>query len=497
MEPSEQEPINQPSTTPGTNSPPQPPADMSINPSSNPPQSPALTPVGPDQVDPPTDAAKPEITVGSRPATDSNPPKPPRDNKKLVFVLGVVGFIAAVGGYIFGMYLPSQPDYVWSTGLSNSGKVIEKVTDKLTEKNNLEKVKKTELIITGDIKGDGYDYSANLNSKFDDDKSTTSANVNAGDGSVEKLDLRAEILTEIPAGKIYPDIYFKVSGLKNVSQMDISDTYGEFDDKWFHVSSQYLESIYQSMGGSEPKKDQTITSSDTAEFIKIISKTNQEYLFTSDKNKAVLINKGFKGKETVNGVQAFKYEVGVDKQHAKDYCRALTNRLLDSALVKKLAAEDEESLKDSKADVEKDCNESADDFAKEDEKLEAWVDTKHRIIHKIRKYSGSDKTVYTEVGQIYKGGDNLSVFFVTHNDAEQLDTKLTLDLDSKDLISKGTYTATKKSDKQFEIKATIEVKPHSGEVKVVKPEGAIDIRELLGDFMTAEDPVETDTEPLE
>lgn len=460
-------PVNQPQPEPAPTEPTPSPAINATN---------TVTPAAPKpEVSPASPMA---IPGGQKSEKAAWPPKTPPSKKNLLVVAAVVALFAGVGGYIFGFYLPNQPDNVWNSGLKNSGKAITKVVDDLTAKDRVELLKKTEIVVSAEVNGAGYDFTGSANSKLDGDKSVTTSKLSTSDKSDLKMNLQLDLLADVPEGKIYPDIYFKIAGLKSLGEDSLFASFNKYDDKWISVSSTYLESLYEQE--EKPKeKQEPINSGDVTDLAKAVSEVSNEYLFTSNKDKAVLVNKGYKGKETVDGVDTFRYEVTVDKAHAKDYCKALSNRLLDLAIAKKLSGGDTEALKKEKESVEKDCNRDVDDSIKEGEVLEAWVNTKYKIMHKIRKYNGSDKTIYTEVGQIYKGGSSLSFFTNYHDDGEKSDVKFVMDVDTKTIVSKGTLTMTQKGDDSYDAKVTLEVKPYKGDVKVEKPTGAIDIQVIM------------------
>ncbi len=154
-------------------------------------------------------------------------------------------------------------------------------------------------------------------------------------------------------------------------------------------------------------------------------------------------------------------------------------RLADLAIAKKLS--DEKGIQKAKNGGGEDCTKDS-ELTKEGYTFDMWINAKYKLIHKIRAYDETDKTKYTEVGQIYKGGKNLNFFASTHDDSNKSDMKLVMELDTGSLTSKGTFTAASKEDNGYDVKATIEIKPYSGEIKVTKPTGTIDIQTILNEL---------------
>lgn len=409
------------------------------------------------------------------------PTKPSLPLKRLAPLLAIAVLVLGVGGYIFGFYLPNQPDSVWQSGLKNSGKAIRSVALDLNEKGQLEKLKKTEMVVTGEIKGKDFSATVNSNSKLDTSKTNSSGTVTAKAAGTD-MKLTVDLLTDVPKGKIYPDVYFRIGGLKSLGSESLLAGFGDYDNKWISVKSDYIEEMYKTEGGtSAPSNKEQVNSGDVAEAIKAVSDVSNEYLFSSSKDKAVLENKEYKGKETVDGVSTYHYIVGVNKDHMTAYCKALTLKVNSLAIAKKLQSDAQ--IKQDNDNADKDCKQGTEDFTKDNDTFDAWVDTKYKLMHKVRLYEATDKKNYVDFGQNYKGGKDLSLFVANHDDAQKSDVKFVMDLNSKNITSKGTLTfSSKQVGSEYDGTFSLEVKPYSGEVKVEAPAGAVDIRDLLGSF---------------
>lgn len=401
--------------------------------------------------------------------------------KRFAPILAVALLVLGVGGYIFGIYLPNQPDNVWQNGLKNSGKAVRSVALDLNEKGQLEKLKKTEMIVTGEIKGKDFSASVNSNSKLDTSKTNSSGTVTAKAAGTD-MKLNVDLMTDVPQGKIYPDVYFRIGGLKSLGSESLLAGFGDYDNKWISVKSDYIEQMYKAdTGSAAPSNKEQVNSGDVAELIKAVSDVSNEYLFSSSKDKAVLENKEYKGKENVDGVSTYHYIVGVNKDHMTAYCKALTLKVNSLPIAKKLQSDAQ--IKEDNDNADKDCKQSTDDFTKDNDTFDAWVDAKYKIMHKVRLYEDKERKNYVDFGQNYKGGKNLSLFIGYHDDAQKSDVKFVIDLNSKDITSKGTLTlSSKQTGSEYDGSFSLEVKPYSGEVKVEPPSGAIDIRDLLGSF---------------
>ncbi len=81
---------------------------------------PVAEPIAPPM--PPTPEPSPmAIGGGETPPVPNYPTKSKLPKKTLFIGLAVFALFAGVGGYIFGFYLPNQPENVWNNGLKNSG----------------------------------------------------------------------------------------------------------------------------------------------------------------------------------------------------------------------------------------------------------------------------------------------------------------------------------------------------------------------------------------
>lgn len=419
------------------------------------------------------------VQSGGMPPVGS--PKPSLSLKRLAPLVAIAVLVLGVGGYIFGFYLPNQPDNVWQSGLKNSGKAIRSVALDLNEKGQLEKLKKTEMIVTGEVKGKDFSATVNSNSKLDTSKTNSSGTVTAKAAGTD-MKLSVDLMTDVPQGKVYPDVYFRIGGLKSLGSESLLAGFGDYDNKWITMKSDYIEQMYKTDGGnSAPANKEQVNSGDVAEAIKAVSDVSNDYLFSSSKDKAVLENKEYKGKETVDGVSTYHYIVGVNKDHMTAYCKALTVKVNSLAIAKKLQSDAQ--IKEDNDNADKDCKQSTEDFTKDNDTFDAWVDTKYKLMHKVRLYEEKDKKNYVDFGQNYKGGKDLSLFVAYHDEGQKSDVKFVMDLNSKNITSKGTLTfSSKQAGSEYDGTFSLEVKPYSGEVKVEAPAEAVDIRDLLGSF---------------
>jgi len=418
---------------------------------------------------------------------EPNLPPPSKSNKKkkLFIAAGAsLALVLAVSGFVFGYYIPNQPENVYRTGLERSGDAIHEMILQSTDAEKLEQIKKSEFDGSLEVTSDEFNASGNFNAKLDPTKSDSSLDVKYKEKDQQEKSFTLKALTELKEGSRFPNVYLQISGLKALQLDDIAPGFSDYDGKWIVVEADYLESLGAGFLPPEEKKNkENVSAEEVAELIRSISEVNNEYLFSTDPSKAVLENREYLGKEkTEEGIDSFHYKVGVNKDNAVAYCKALSDKVLSSRAVKKFIDADDKQIEEYKKSSIEDCDKSKDDI-KQDETFDMWVDSKYKIIHKIRIYEEKDKTdKYTDIGQIYNGGDKLSFFVRYHDDKNNLNVKFTLDVDIKQLNSKAKITASQEGADSFNGSGSIAAKPYDGEINTDKPAGAIPISEILAKF---------------
>jgi hypothetical protein len=416
----------------------------------------------------------------------SGVPSPGSSRKKLFIITGAssVLLIALILGVVFGYYLPNKPENAYKTSLERSGKAINKIIEQSTTKDKLEQIKKSEFAGTLDISSKDGSVNGTFNTKLDPTKSDNSIDVKLKQKDKPDQTFGVKILTDLPKDKRFPNTYFKLTGFKDLGLDSFVPGVGDYDGKWISVDSDYLESLSSAfIPPAEQKNKENVSAEEVAHLIKTVDDVTNEYVFTSDPTKTVIENRGYLGKEkTEEGVNAFHYNVGINKDHALAYCKALSDKFLSESAVKKIADMDDTQIADAKKSASDDCDTSAKD-PQNDETFEMWVDAKYKVIHKFRFYEDvKKKDSYTDFGQVYKGGDKLALFSHFHQDKDNLNIKFTLDVDIKGNNSKAEITGGQDGDNSFTGKASLSAKPYNGELNVSKPDGAIPIKDVLAKF---------------
>jgi hypothetical protein len=425
---------------------------------------------------------QPTVTTGGPPSHDMLPSKPKHANKKRLLMVGApLLFAVLVAGGVFGLYLPSTPGAVFSTGLGRTGKALDKLVATAVDEKRLATYKSSQ--VTGDFKltGDFGNASGKINSQFDDNNSDNAFNMSyraAADPAEKKLDVK--VLTETPKDKSYPNIYFNVSGLATLGADQFLDV-SQIENKWIVVSSDYLSSLTTMAAGGDQSKQDKLSAADVAELSQTAVKVSREYVFSTDKDKAVLENKKFVGKETVDGMKTYHYKVEIREAGAIAYCKALTSAEISTNAYKKLTGASNEELNKQKTDAAKYCDST--DFKDGLKELKGeqdlWVDAKYKLVHKIRFHNPENTKEYIEIGQRYTGGDEITLFMNgVFPDNGDFQSSMTSNLKSNKTSFKLTGKTTAEGAKGNLI-INIAVTPSDDDVNMTAPTDAISIEQLM------------------
>lgn len=396
--------------------------------------------------------------------------------KSRKFIFGIIALfvvlIGGIGGYVFGYYLPNMPENVFKTGLDRTGMASEKLSEAATEKSKLDTIKSMEVTGSINVKGPDGTHKGTFSSRSDDRQSDSELSYTPV-GTPEAVKL--EVLTDLAEGQTYPDSYLRLTGLTALGLDELFPPLAAYENRWIHASPSTLESMY-SVSGSEQDE---ITDQDIAELADIAVKTSREYIFTTDPAKNVLVQKEFVGKEQVEGETAYRYKVGIHKQHLNDLCKAAAERFISSRAFQKLSGLKEDDLEDSKKQTIEDCKEASKGI-KDSDTFDMWINQGNKLISKIRLADSEDKNTYVELGQKYVSGNKIPMYVRFYSDRDNYDVKVTVDVN----IDAATFKATTEGEfeideEKWSLGMELESKPYKGDVSITKPSDTVPIEEFL------------------
>jgi hypothetical protein len=407
-----------------------------------------------------------------------------RRKKLLLGGLGAAVAIALIAsGVVFGYVLPNRPENVYRTGIERSGEAIEQLVNSSIEKQNIAKYNNSDLSSDVKIEAPGMKYSGELKSQYDNEQSNSTLTFKSDTEDAENQELAVQFLTELQKDKIYPDIFFKVSGLTSLGLDAFYPQLTEYENKWISVPNDYIAKFVAESGiSSEEAKPNEFTSDDAAELAKVITSTTREYVFTNDSSKAVLKQESFVGKENVDGKEMYHYKMGIDAEKAKVFCGVIIDRVTATEAYKHIPEVNDATINEDKTKLIEDCKKSIDEASTDDKakaSFDVWIDKKYKLISKIRITNPETPGSYLDFGHSFNGGKDIPLYLAIHMEEEKIDAKLTLDTNTDLGTTKGTLVVEGKGEDAWKGNVTIDFKPHDGDVTIEKPAGAIHFDELM------------------
>lgn len=405
-----------------------------------------------------------------------------KKRRLLLPIVVVVLVLLLAGGYVFGFYLPNQPQNVFNSSLKNSGAALDKLTSYAQDQS---KAKYASASLDGTLKYSSADVSfdADMKGAFDKDSNGT-LQVNA-DVAGEKF--TGNFRSIKASGNTSPDVYFQVTGIKPLLDSAGVSEFDDLDGQWVAVDhtliDTYASSLSQEVDGTSTNATDTPTADQVNDAVQAIENVNRQYIFTSDKDKAVLQYQSFKGKETMDGRSVNHYVAGYSKDHLQSYVSALKTALDGS----KLNDWSKQANKKSLSEV-LDVSDLQDSIknAKSDYTFDVWADTKQKVIHAVQFTDPNNKSDVFKLTQNYTGGDNYPFsFYVTSKDSGDTTTAtLTATVNtSSNKVTVGADVSDKSSvSGTSSFKMNLTVVPSKESVKVTAPSGSKPVAEILNEL---------------
>lgn len=407
---------------------------------------------------------------------DGSGPKKKRFSFKSKPVLAGIAVLilgAAFAAYYFGY--KTNPSVIYSQSLSNTAKGYDKLIE-YVDKESKANYKGSTGTGSFVIKSAGYSTDGKIAFKSDDKNGELSFDVGL-EGTRVSFDGR---LIDSETGS--QDIYIKASGIKGLGGLlgtpELDATLNSLDNQWIVIDHTLLDSLSQEAGAVPAKDMLPPTSEQLLSAAQAFGKVNQEYLFSTDKDKAVLTITDKHGMETVDGHSTYHYTVALQKENVKNYIDAQKAALKASKLNAWLKANGYEEVLDS---VFIGLKESANTI-KPTDTFDMWADVDTRLIYKVRFADDSNAAKnFIDVGLDYKGGDDFPFFIAGEfkDEASKVDVKAVVSLNTETQATNFTMDvkATGASDLTFNTKVSI--KPTNQTVKIEKPASAKTLAEVL------------------
>jgi len=424
--------------------------------------------------------AQPEI---SQPQFQDNttPPNGGGSKKKLIIIASAIIFallVAGGAGYVFGFYLPSRPENVWKTGVDRTGEAVDRIITASTEKAKLDQYKKFQILGDLQYKSNDYKFVGKLDAKFDQNKANLDTSFNYENDLGDKVDIDGKLLAELVSGSSFPNVYLQLSGFAPSGFDAVLPGISDLDGRWIAIEEPFLKSLNLTLPEGDINQN-AITSDDTAQFVRMISTTSNKYLFSIAPETGVFEMTKFVAKETLDdGMEAYRYEVKINEKNAISYCKEIVENLFESELYKKLPNFNPDTIKADKTYSLEQCDDAWGDSLKKLKTYDVWIDSKYKLMHKIRFVDLEDAKKYTEIGQIYQGGDDISLFIRDYKD-DQPNGTFTVNTNMATNITSAEFEF---SDDEASIVMSLEAKPYDGTIDVSKPLDAVQIEEIFAAY---------------
>lgn len=409
------------------------------------------------------------VTTGG----DDMQTSPKKFPKAAIFGIATLVVVALLGAaYYFGYYTNSK--VVYAQSLSNTGKGLTTLTNQFTAQ---PKMAYKGYTGSGVYKIDSGSFTTDGKITFNsnDDNSDTTFDVGLAASRVN-VDIRT-----IKSASTTPDIYFKASGLSGLGTAlgagaGLDQIANMYDNKWIVIDHTLLDNAQKQLADTSsvmpPTSEQIMDEVNTA------SKINQEYLFSTSKDKGVTTILKTYGQETVDGHKVIHYQVGFNKPNLKKYITAQDQALLSS----KLGGWIKQNNLTAKVDSSyKDALKSVDDI-KPNTTFDMYSDINSRLVYKF-KFSDEKNpaTNYVDVGLDYKNSNELPFFIsgTSNKDGDKSDysLKVTANTDTKAVDVNLSVATSSNSKSKFT--SSFSFKPTSVAPVIATPTGALQLAQVM------------------
>lgn len=474
------------------------PAQAAASASGNTPAPQATTgqPASPVSPQAPSATPTPPETAPAATSTPTPPGGKPNSKKRLslTWIIGIItALIVLAGAFVFGYYLPNQPESVYRTGLERSGDVIKELTTELTQAEKIERF--SQSAITAELNFTSSDVQASgvLDSRFDDARSDSTLDVSYGPDEATQQELNMQVMTDIADDAEFPDVFVNFSGIGQLGLESFFPGISQYDDQWIHISSTLIEESLSGVDAEVSPAEQELTAEDYAELMSVVTDVTNEYVFTSDESTAIFENQEYVAEEDINGVSTYKYSVDINRDNVVAYCQDIQERTLQTEVYRKLSGLDEAAIDSEIESLGEQCAVSVDDTLAEIGSVEMWVDRSYKLVHQIRFYA-NEEAGYVDIGQIYDGGDSVTFFIGSQveEDEETMQIRLEATTNLESLTTNMEMTASQSGDNGFELVASLQAEPIEGDLELERPSNTIDyetfVEELFGSAFAEPEP---------
>ena len=397
-------------------------------------------------------------------------------NKKLLIpVAAVLVLLVGFAVYYFGYY--ANPAVIYSQSLKNTSKGYDKLINYADQR--------------AKVATHGYSGSGSYQVKFSSFSTDGKISSQSGEGNGEltfdvglaatrlNVDTRA-----IKSSGATPDFYVKIGGL-NGGQLagppNLDPEFAKLDNSWIAIDHTLIDNLNAEAGqaGSTtaPSQEQIVDEARAS------GRVNQQYLFSTAKDKAVTKVVKKYGRETVDGHKTYHYQVALQKDNVKEYILAQRDALKASKLNDWLK---QNGYDKTAYDLLSETAREAKNI-KSSDTYDVWMDVSHRLIYKVRfNDRHNPANSYVDLGLNYKGGNDYPLFIAgkSTNDSSGDTTgfSLTVALNTKTNDITSNFNLKTDGSDAGTATANFTLKPNTSDPKISKPDNAIPLSQVLSDL---------------
>ena len=393
-------------------------------------------------------------------------------------IAGSLFFLGASAYGYKGVYT-QLPVNVWKQAITTSGAGLAQFLGKPTAKYSAAKVNGTVKVVSPTT------VDATIAGSFTSKKAIATVDVTA---LGQKANL--EVRSLYAANATNPDMYIKLSGLKNAAALlgannEIGSLLKQVDGQWYVIDNSLTGGLTSQLPTASASLDQI--QSDAADIVAKVGVVLQDKLFTVNQSKAVVVVKKNVGKEVFKGRKSQKYVAQVRKAQLKDMTVALKDALKTTKANEWLSGT-------SKQTFEQATNFDAllkeiDSIPEDKLTAEVWVDLGLKYIRNIRiampnAANGTTQTIDATFD--YAGGNTLPITltFTTKDDKNDNTVELGMTLHKEAAKTDLRIAANGMFDSQkIDLTAVLVAESTNDDINVPKPENAQNIMQLLGGLL--------------
>lgn len=438
----------------------------------------------PEQISPPSNPAGGGVHSDTgQPLLYSEPPK--RARRWLKPVLAALVVLAIIAGvYVFAFFLPNTPGNVYSSSMKRTGLALDKL---INYGENQHPTNYNSLAVNGNVNVDGKDYNFNGNLKGNYDKNGNTTTHFSMDDKVQgntnqHIQLGLDFLTIKPGGQQSPDVYFKITGIDSLFGALATGGLDQYDGKWIVIDHNTIEQ-YAKQAADQGGSDSSIklpTQAQINDAINQVQAVNKQYIFTANKQRAVLVEKKFEGAEIKYGRSTYHYQMGYNKANLLNYVKAV-GKALDASQLNTW----------SKATYHKNLSEEMNFQAKEnyvkkhaidDFTFDMWADRHTKLVEAVRFTDPNNIDDSVTFGQMYAGGANypFRVDFTANDSGDKASGTLKFNYNSQQKkLALDFNTTDDSSGDKTTASGHIDLTPSQQDVKPVAPSGAVPLSDVL------------------